>query len=113
MTQPKAGDIAYFVTCVEGGDPFRVVVCYKYFPGDYLAFPLENRVGRWGWYNTQGITTRPLADDHSGLSRLQLLVRYGHPRSTTPHVEQFAEIERGWTDMGDPSRSTLDNHPQD
>jgi len=85
MTQPKPGDIAYFVQQVEGGDPFRVVVCYKYFPSVY-----RHDVGRWGWYNTEGITTRPLADDHSGLSRLQLLVRYGHPRSTTPHVEQFA-----------------------
>lgn len=69
MIQPQAGDIAYFVRQTEGGDPFRVVVCYFY----------SQRWGKMGWYNTEGITTEPLSDGHPGLQQLRLLVHDGHP----------------------------------
>lgn len=79
-TNPKPGDIAYFDTQVDGGDSYRVVVGYKYFQ--------TGETGRWGWYNTAGITTEPLNDAHPGLSQLRLLVRDGYWQDSMVH--QFA-----------------------
>ena len=78
--KPIQGDIAYFESCVEGGYPYRVVVCYKYF----------HQYGRTGWYNTEGITTMPMTNSHPGLSRLFLIARRGMVKESLPHVDQFA-----------------------
>lgn len=92
MMRPKPGDIAYFVQCVEGGDPFRVVVCYKYFHPHQLDPPDLYGGGRYGWYNTQGIM-RPLMDEHPGLKHLRLVARDGRIEVWGFPVAQYAEDE--------------------
>lgn len=76
--KPRAGDIAYFESWVEGGDSYRVVVCYKYFFG----------IGGFGWYNVAGRVT-PITERHPGLDKLFLLVRDGAQVPSVPHVDQF------------------------
>ena len=73
---PQFGDIAYYTTCVEGGDPYQVWIVYRLMP-----IP--------GWYNVVGRHELPLDPGYVDRQKLMLVASKGSPVVEGVEITEF------------------------